>query len=602
MGSFKRLNSYFKKYTGTIVAGSLFLVAANVFLVWIPVFIRKTIDQIQQSASSRDVTGEYESIMNALFSSQVGAILAEKSLYIVGSAVAYGILLFLTRQTLIVTSRKIEFDLRNEIFNKLLKLSQHFYSQRDSSDIYTRSTEDVNKVREYFGPAFMYTINTMTRAGIIITIMTIVSAELTLWALIPLPFLTLMAYWISGYIHSHSTIIQEQYSEITNRAKEAFSSIRLIKAYNREEYEEELFEDESELYRQKKLRLDAIESLFHPLLNLLIGVSVIIVIWQGGVMVIEDRLTIGNIAEFVIYVAYLTWPVASLGYTVNLYQRSLASWDRITNLLDVPVRIQNRDETISVTAEELKGAITFENVSFKYPGSEEYALKGINLEINAGENVAIVGKTGSGKTTLVELIPRLYDPVEGKITMDGYDLDKLPLEQLRRAIGYVPQDTFLFSDTIGENIAFGAEEASEQDIEEAASKAEVLDNIRDFDKEFDTVLGERGITLSGGQKQRTAIARALIRDPKVLIFDDSLSAVDTKTEDAILAHLEKEFKDRTSITVSHRISTVKNADRIYVLEDGEIIESGNHAELTERDGLYASMHQKQLLEQELAEI
>lgn len=576
--------------------------AANVFLVWIPVFIRKTIDQIQQSASSRDVTGEYESIMNALFSSQVGAILAEKSLYIVGSAVAYGILLFLTRQTLIVTSRKIEFDLRNEIFNKLLKLSQHFYSQRDSSDIYTRSTEDVNKVREYFGPAFMYTINTMTRAGIIITIMTIVSAELTLWALIPLPFLTLMAYWISGYIHSHSTIIQEQYSEITNRAKEAFSSIRLIKAYNREEYEEELFEDESELYRQKKLRLDAIESLFHPLLNLLIGVSVIIVIWQGGVMVIEDRLTIGNIAEFVIYVAYLTWPVASLGYTVNLYQRSLASWDRITNLLDVPVRIQNRDETISVTAEELKGAITFENVSFKYPGSEEYALKGINLEINAGENVAIVGKTGSGKTTLVELIPRLYDPVEGKITMDGYDLDKLPLEQLRRAIGYVPQDTFLFSDTIGENIAFGAEEASEQDIEEAASKAEVLDNIRDFDKEFDTVLGERGITLSGGQKQRTAIARALIRDPKVLIFDDSLSAVDTKTEDAILAHLEKEFKDRTSITVSHRISTVKNADRIYVLEDGEIIESGNHAELTERDGLYASMHQKQLLEQELAEI
>ena len=601
MRSFKRLNNYFKKYWKTILAGSFFLILANVFLVWIPVFIRQTIDEIQQVSTN---AGEFESVFLALTSSEIGAILLQKSSFIIGAALIYGLLLFATRQTIIVTSRKIEFDLRNDVFDKLLKLSQQFYSAYDSSNIYTRATEDVNRVREYFGPAFMYTINTLSRAGIILGMMIIVNPELTLWALIPLPLLTYMAYFISGYIHKHSTIIQEQYSDIAERAKEAFSSIRLIKAYNRENYEKKRFEKESESYRVKKLKLDAIESLFHPLLTLLIGMSVIIVIWKGGAMVIEGALTLGNIAEFVIYVAYLTWPVASLGYTVNLYQRSLASWDRITSLLDQTVHISNKNVE-PTDLPEIGGDISFNNVSFMYPGANETALKHINLTIKEGENIAIVGKTGSGKSTLLKLIPRLYDPNEGTITLGGVDCRSYPLHTLRKAIGYVPQETFLFSNTITENIKFGSKQQDETNIthvEDAAEKAKVLQNIREFDKQFETVLGERGITLSGGQKQRTAIARALIRDPKVLIFDDSLSAVDTKTEDAILHHLKNEFKNRTTITVSHRISTIKDADKIYVMADGRITETGTHEELIKGKGLYSSMYNKQLLEQELAEI
>ena len=602
MHSLKRLNKYFKKYTKTIVAGSFFLITANVFLVWIPVFIRQTIDEIEKRAMGTDFG--YESIFAALSSSDLGSMLAGKAALIIGAALIYGFLLFATRQTLIVTSRKIEFDIRNDVFDKLLKLSQHFYSQHDSSNIYTRATEDVNKVREYFGPAFMYTINTLSRAGIILGMMFLVSTELTLWALIPIPLLTFMAYYLSGYIHTHSTIIQEQYSDIAERAKEAFSSIRLIKAYNREEYEKKLFEDESESYRKKKLRLDAIESLFHPLLTLLIGTSVIIVIWQGGKMVIADELTIGNIAEFVIYVAYLTWPVASLGYTVNLYQRSLASWARIEELLDQPVHITNRNADKSLKDADIKGKITFKNISFKYPRAEEYALRNINLTITPGERVGIVGKTGSGKSTLLQLIPRLFDPQEGTILIDGIDAQKYPLETLRRAVGYVPQETFLFSDTIGENIAFGLVKNSQKEnkVENAADKAQVLENIQEFEKKFETILGERGITLSGGQKQRTAIARALIRKPKILIFDDSLSAVDTKTEDEILQHLEKEFAKRTTITVSHRISTVKNAQKIFVMDEGRIVEWGKHEDLINKKGLYANMYKKQLLEQELKQI
>lgn len=601
MHSLKRLNSYFKKYTGTIIIGSIFLIAANIFLVWIPVFIRKAIDAIEKTGNVKQF--DFNSLYAVFTTPETGWLLVEKAGLIIAAALIYGVLLFATRQTIIVTSRRIEYDLRNDVFKKLLNLSQHYYSQHDSSDIYTRATEDVNRVREYFGPAFMYTINTMARAGIILGMMFMVSTQLTLWALIPLPFLTFMAYYLSGYIHSHSTIIQEQYSNIAERAKEAFTSIRLIKAYRREAYEKELFENESEKYRKKKLRLDAIESLFHPLLNLLIGISIILVIWQGGKMVINDQLTIGNIAEFVIYVAYLTWPVASLGYTVNLYQRSLASWERIVKLLDYPVKINNANVT-KMAAKQIKGAIEFKNVSFKYPGTEIYAIKNINLKIEKGENVAIVGRTGSGKSTLVQLIPRLYDIQKGSILIDKEDIKNYNLIDLRESIGYVPQDTFLFSDTIGENIAIGlkGETDKEGKIEDAAEKAQVLHNIRNFDKEFETVLGERGITLSGGQKQRTAIARALIREPKILIFDDSLSAVDTKTEDKILNYLYEEFKNRTTITISHRISTIKNAHKIVVMNEGEIVEIGTHRELIQNKGLYESMYSKQLLEQELSEI
>ncbi len=600
MGSLRKLNQYFKKYKGTIILGSLFLTASNFFLIWIPVYLRRTVDEVSNINIEKS-PDSFDTIFEVLFTSSASWVLAKNALLLVGAVLLSGFLLFATRQTLIVASRKIEFDLRNDIFDKLLKLPQRFYSNYESGEVYVRATEDVSKVREYFGPAYMYTINTLTRMGFIITMMIIVSPELTMWALLPLPFLSAFAYWVSGYINDYSRIIQEQYSTIAGRAKESFSSIRLIKAYNREDYERQRFEDESESYRKKKLRLDLVESLFHPTLNLLIGLSVVIVVWKAGQLVIEGQLTVGNILEFIVYVAYLTWPVASLGYTVNRFQQSMASWKRIDQVLTEDVKIEDKAYT-DQEINEIKGSIEFKNVSFKYPGAEEYALKDVNLKVGAGQNAAIVGRTGSGKTTLIELVPRLFDVTEGEILVDGKNIESIPLQILRESIGLVPQDTFLFSDTIGENIAFGTNNASEEEIEEAAEKAKVRDNILEFDKKFETILGERGITLSGGQKQRTAIARALIRDPKIIILDDSLSAVDTKTEEAILQHLRKELKGRTTLMISHRISTIKDADIIYYLEDGTVVEQGTHEELLEQEGRYSVMYNKQLIEQELAEI
>nr|WP_205720075.1 ABC transporter ATP-binding protein [Fodinibius halophilus] len=596
----RKLNTYFKKYKGTIIFGSLFLTASNFFLVWIPVFLRRTVDEISK-VDLENSPEAFDSILGVLFSSSASWPLAKNALFLVGAVLLSGILLFATRQTLIVASRKIEFDLRNDIFDKLLELPQRFYSNYSSGEVYVRATEDVSKVREYFGPAYMYTINTLTRMGFIITMMIIVSPELTMWALLPLPFLSAFAYWVSGYINDYSRIIQEQYSTIAGRAKESFSSVRLIKAYNREEYEQQRFEDESESYRKKKLRLDLVESLFHPTLNLLIGLSVVIVVWKAGQLVIEGQLTVGNILEYIVYVAYLTWPVASLGYTVNRFQQSMASWKRIDKILTEDVDIEDHAET-DRDIDSIDGTIEFRNVSFKYPGADEYALKDVSFKVEAGQNAAIVGRTGSGKTTLVELVPRLFDATEGKILIDGQDIKSIPVRLLRENIGLVPQDTFLFSDTIGENIGFGTRGASQNEIEEAAEKAKVRDNILEFEKKFETILGERGITLSGGQKQRTAIARALIRDPKIIILDDSLSAVDTKTEEAILQHLRNELEGRTTLMISHRISTIKDADIIYYIEDGTIVEEGTHNELLENEGRYSVMYNKQLIEQELAEI
>ncbi|TVR15556.1 MAG: ABC transporter ATP-binding protein [Balneolaceae bacterium] len=598
MESLKKLNHYLKKYKGAAILGGIFLTGANFFLIWIPVLIRQTMDEVE--ALGADESAEFDSIITILFSSEAGAILAYNSLLLIGTVFLYGILLFATRQTLIVSSRKIEFDIRNTIMDKLLQLPQRYFSANRTGEIYVRATEDVGRVREYYGPVLMYTINTITRAGFIITMMIIVNPELTFWALLPLPFLSAFAYWVSGFINKYQLIIQEQYSRIAGKAQETFSSIRLIKAYNRIDYEQERFEEESDQYRKKKLKLDLVESLFHPTLNLLIGVSVLIVVWKGGLMVIDGIITLGNIAEFVIYVAYLTWPVASLGYTVNVLQKSLASWERIDEMLTEPIDIL--DDEKPAVEKKLKGSIEFRNVSFKYPGAEEYALKNVSLEIKPGSNMAIVGRTGSGKSTLINLIPRLFDATEGEVLIDGINVKEWGVQHLRKSIGYVPQETFLFSTTIKENIAFGVENASTEQIEKAADQAQVLDNILDFEKKFETLVGERGITLSGGQKQRTAIARAIIKDPGIVIFDDSLSAVDTKTEDAILEHLRVKLSDKTTIMISHRISTVKNADTIFYVQNGSIVEFGTHSELIKKEGHYSNMYQKQLLEQELAEI
>jgi ATP-binding cassette, subfamily B, multidrug efflux pump len=598
LDSLKKLNRFLRDYKGIIFLGAIFLTASNFFLIWIPVLIRRTMDEVE--LLGEEYAGNYDSIFQILFSSEAGAILAYNSLLLIGTVLMYGILLFATRQTLIVSSRKIEFDIRNRIIEKLMMLPQRYFASNRSGEIYVRATEDVARVREYFGPVLMYTVNTFTRAGFIITMMIIVNPQLTFWALLPLPFLSAFAYWVSGFINKYQLIIQEQYSNLAERAQESFSSIRLIKAYNRLDHEQLRFEKESDSYRKKKLKLDMIESLFHPTLNLLIGVSVVIVIWQGGLMVIDGLISVGNIAEFVIYVAYLTWPVASLGYTVNTFQKSLASWERIDKVLSEPIDIREREGAFEPTTPE--GEIVFKNVSFIYPGTSEYALKSINFEIKAGSTVAFVGRTGAGKTTLVNLIPRLFDPSEGEIFVDGVNVKEWNLSTLRRIIGYVPQDTFLFSTTLKENIAFGVDSASMAEIEEAAESAQVLDNILEFEKKFETIVGERGITLSGGQKQRTAIARALIKKPKIVILDDSLSAVDTNTEDAILKHLNTSLKEKTTITISHRISTVKNADTIFYIEEGSIVEEGSHNELLRKKGLYARMYQKQLLEQEIAQI
>ncbi len=580
-----------------MILGALFLTASNFFLVWIPVLIRETMDKVQ--ALQEGGLQVPNSIFKTLFSTEASKILATNSLILIGTVVLYGILLFATRQTLIVTSRKIEFDIRNDIVKKLMNLPQRYYAANSSGETYVRATEDVGKVRDYYGPVIMYSINTVTRAGFVLIMMFIVNPHLTLWALIPLPLISIFAYWITGFIHRQSTIIQEQYSTLAGRATETFSAIRLIKAYNRIDREQKLFEIESESYRKKKLRLDMIESLFHPALNFLIGLSLLIVIWKGGEMVIEGSITIGNIAEFLIYVAYLTWPVAALGYTTNRFQRSLASWHRIKELMDEPIEIKDAEDK---THKEVNGHLEFKNVGFKYPGSEIMVLNNLSFEINPGENIAIVGRTGAGKTSLVQLIPRLFDPVEGDVLLDGESIKNWSLEKLRESIGFVPQETFLFSGSIGENIAFGVDNATENEIEDAAEKAQVKDNVLDFEKKFKTMLGERGITLSGGQKQRTAIARALIKSPKILIFDDSLSAVDTKTEDAILKHLRQELNGRTTIMISHRISTIKDADKIYYLEEGHIVESGTHEELLAKNGHYTAMYNKQILEQELADI
>ena len=590
------INKYLIPYKWTITLGALFLTAANFFLVWIPVLIRQTMDRVEQLNAEQS---EVLSLFDTLFNSVQGIILATNALYLVAAVCGYGFFLFLTRQTLIVASRKVEYDLRNDVLHALFSLPSVFYAKYTEGEVYVRATEDINKVREYFGPVIMYSINTITRAGFVIAMMYIVSRDLMVWALLPLPLLSLFAYWITGYIHKHSIIIQEQYSKLADQAKETFTSIRLVKAYNKGESEQRKFDVLSEEYKEKKLRLDLIESLFHPGLNFLIGISLIIVIWKGGQMVIAEELSIGNIAEFLIYVAYLIWPVAALGYTTNRFQKSIASWQRIKVVFEA---YHDLEQDKGLDTDDVKGNIEFRDVQFNYPDATVPTLEHLNINIKAGTKVAIVGRTGSGKSTLVQLLPRLFEPTKGEIFLDGIPLKNYSKRSLRDALGFVPQDHFLFSDTIEENIGFGIKGATTQDVEWAAEKAQVLDNILDFDKKFQTILGEKGITLSGGQKQRTAIARALIKKPKILILDDSLSAVDTKTEDAILKSLRNDESKVTVIIISHRISTIKDADYIYYIEDGKVKEAGTHEELLSQKESYKSMYDKQLIEQELQTI
>jgi ATP-binding cassette subfamily B protein len=529
-------------------------------------------------------------------SEMIKAELIENILWIIGTTLIAGVLTFLMRQTLIVMSRHVEFDLKNEVFQHYEVLDQNFYKQNRTGDLMNRISEDVAKVRMYVGPAVMYTINTFIRFTVVIIYMYNVSPLLTLYTILPLPILSFIIFRLSSEINKRSTTFQQYLSKISSFSQEIFSGIRVVKAYALEkQYQEEII-DLAKESKTKSMSLARVQSLFGPLMIALIGVSNLVVIYFGGLMYIQgDIKSIGTIAEFILYVNMLTWPVASIGWVSSLVQEAEASQKRINEFLNISPQIKNKAKENTI----IQGEIEFRNVSYTYEDTEITALKNISFKVKKGETLAILGQTGSGKSSILSLITRLYDIKEGEIKIDGKAIDQVNLYDLRNSIGIVPQDAFLFSDTIKNNIKFGKENATDEEVMEAAKKAVVHNNIMNFNLQYETMLGERGITLSGGQKQRVSIARAIIKDPEILLFDDCLSAVDTETEEQILNNLLQISKDKTTIIVSHRVSSAKNADKIIILDDGQIIQEGSHNQLINQPGYYADLYQKQLSEKEL---
>ena len=582
------LNKYLFKYKYHLILGTLFIIIANYFSIIPAVLVRYSFDLLKGNYELFKLFDGFDLQTNAY-------ALFAKSIWVLGililiSALLRGIFMFFMRQTIIVMSRIIEYDLKNEVFEHYQSLPLSFYRKNNTGDLMNRISEDVSKVRMYFGPAIMYGITLLTLFLMVIPFMFSINFKLTIYSLLPLPILSLSIYLVNNIIHKRSEKIQESLSNLSTFVQEAFSGIRVIKAFDREEDINLQFEKESTDYKNKSLKLAFVQAVFFPLIMSLIGLSVILTIYIGGVEVFNGSISTGVIAEFVIYVNLLTWPVAALGWITSIIQQAAASQKRINEFL------QTKTDIISTENLEknLTGTIEFEKVNFVYPDSGIHALKNISFKINQGESVAIIGNMGAGKSTLANLICRMYDISSGSLKIDGQFIQKYNLSCLRSQIGFVPQDVFLFSDSIRNNIAFGNPDMNEEKIIQAAKDADLLNNIVDLPNGFDTRVGERGITLSGGQKQRVSIARAVAREPKILILDDALSAVDTKTENTILEAMAKIMKGRTSLIISHRVSSAKLASKIIVLLDGSIIEQGSHEDLLEKNGAYKGIYDQQL--------
>ncbi|MEO0724654.1 MAG: ABC transporter ATP-binding protein [Bacteroidota bacterium] len=593
MEELKYLNKFFWKYRTRFLLGIIFVTLSNYFRVLQPQVIREGFDLVVDHIGMYRLFNGFE--LQADFYGVLARTLLYYGLLVLALALVMGIFMYFMRQTIIVMSRLIEYDVRKEIFAQYERLTSAFYKRNKTGDLMARVTEDVSKVRMYLGPAVLYGINLTSTVVLVVYSMLQVSVELTLYSLAPLPFLSISIYYVSNIINKRSYLIQQQLSHLNSTAQESYSGIRVIKSYVQERAIRGFFADQSDEFKDKSLDLARVDAYFYPLMIVMIGASTILTVYIGGLQVVKGTITPGNIAEFVIYVNMLTWPVTAVGWVASIIQQASASQKRINEFLKLQPEIEN--PIAEGATVPLAGKIEFDNISFTYPDTGIEAIRNLSLRLEPGQKLAIVGKTGSGKTTVADLLLRMYDVSQGSIRIDDKDVREHDLANLRQQIGYVPQDVFLFSDTVGKNIAFGKRTAEQDEIEQFARYASVYDDINGLKEGFETMVGERGVTLSGGQKQRVSIARALIKKPDVIILDDCLSAVDTNTEKDILGYFNAFLAEKTTIVITHRIYSLLTFDKIIVLEDGAIVEQGTHQELLDLKGYYFDMYEKQSLEE-----